>query len=231
MLTDATTATTAAPRWASARCTGTVKRRYGRSTRSTSGSTSAGSPPSWGRRIGQVDAAALPRRPRRCHHRPRVPRRPRAQHPPRQGVDGGAARPHRLRVPGLQPDPDAQRRREHHPADGAGTPEPPTTAPSTVPPPPASLEELIAFVEQDPGRFGEKGTEFLDELQKVQQEAGRKQSDKAAELLDHTQDRVDKGELSPELLSIAEPVLQPIADGPGNSDQGPGDGDGGDEGD
>ena len=98
---------------------------------------------------------------------------------------------------------------------------PPTTAPPTVPPPPASLEELIVFVEQDPARFGEKGTEFLDELQKVQQEDGRKQSDKAAELLDHSQEWVDKGELSPELLSIAEPVLQPIADGPGNSD-GPG---------
>ena len=108
---------------------------------------------------------------------------------------------------------------------------PPTTAPPTVASPPTSLAELIAFVEQDPRHFGEKGTEFLDELQKVQQEAGRKQSDKAAELLDHTQERVDKGELSPELLSIAEPVLQPLADGPGNSDQGPGDGDGGDKGD
>lgn len=84
-------------------------------------------------------------------------------------------------------------------------------------------------MEADPDRFGEKGEEFLDELRKVEEEEGRKQSDKAAELLRHMQDQVDKGELSPELLAIASPVLQPIADGPDN-DQGPGPGEEGDEG-
>ena len=106
----------------------------------------------------------------------------------------------------------------------------PTTAPPTVPPPPASLDELIAFVEQDPSRFGEKGTEFLDDLNKVAEETGRKQSDRAAEVLRHTEERVDKGELSPELLPLTQQVLQPIVDGPGNGDNGHGDGDGGDQG-
>jgi hypothetical protein len=105
----------------------------------------------------------------------------------------------------------------------------PTTAPPTVPPPPASLDELIAFVEQDPSRFGEKGTEFLDDLNKVAEETGRKQSDRAAEVLRHTEERVDKGELSPELLPLTQQVLQPIVDGPGNGDNGHGDGDEQDE--
>jgi serine/threonine-protein kinase len=103
---------------------------------------------------------------------------------------------------------------------------PPSTAPPTVPPPPASLVELIAFVEQDPGRFGEKGAEFLDDLNKVAEETGRKQSDRAAEVLRHTEERVDKGELSPEVLALTQQVLQPIADGPGNGDNGDGDGNG-----
>jgi eukaryotic-like serine/threonine-protein kinase len=110
------------------------------------------------------------------------------------------------------------------------TTSPPTTAPPTVPPAPASLEELIAFVEADPDRFGEKGTAFLDELRKVEEESGRKQADKAAELLDRAQEQVDKGELSPELLAIAEPVLLPIAEGPGEDDHGPGPGGEGGEG-
>jgi hypothetical protein len=93
-----------------------------------------------------------------------------------------------------------------------------------VPPPPASIEELIALVEQDPGAYGEKATEFLDELRRVEDETGRKQSDRAAELLRHTEDRVDEGELSPELLPITQQLLQPIAERPGNS------GDEGDEG-
>ncbi len=109
------------------------------------------------------------------------------------------------------------------PTTSPPTTSPPTAAP-TVPPPPASLEELIALVEQDPDAFGEKGTEFLDELRKVEEEEGRKQSDKAAELLRHTEDRINKGELSPGLLAIASPVLQPLAEGPGNGDQSPGPG-------
>jgi eukaryotic-like serine/threonine-protein kinase len=115
------------------------------------------------------------------------------------------------------------------PTTSPPTTSPPTTVAPTVPPPPASLEELIALVASDPEGFGAKGPEFLDELQKVEQEEGRKQSDKAAELLDHAQEQVDKGELTPELLAVAEPILQPIAEGPGNSDHHDGD-EGGDEG-
>jgi hypothetical protein len=105
---------------------------------------------------------------------------------------------------------------------------PPTMPPPTVPPPPASIEELIALVEQDPDAFGEKATEFLDDLRGVEDETGRKQSDRAAEVLRHTEDRVDKGELSAELLPITQQLLQPLAEGRGNDDHG--NGDGGDEG-
>jgi eukaryotic-like serine/threonine-protein kinase len=121
------------------------------------------------------------------------------------------------------------------PTTAPPTTAPPTTAPPTAapppaaPPPPASLDELIALVEQDPGLFGEKANEFLDDLRRVADEEGRKQSDKAAEALRHAQDRVEKGELSPELLAIAMPVLQPFADGPGDDGHGPGPGGEGDE--
>jgi serine/threonine-protein kinase len=112
---------------------------------------------------------------------------------------------------------------------------PPTTAPPTAappptaPPPPASLDELIALVEQDPGAFGEKADDFLDDLRRVADEEGRKQSDKAAEVLRHTEDRVDKGELIADLLPITQQLLQPLADGPGNDSHGPGPGGEGDD--
>jgi hypothetical protein len=116
------------------------------------------------------------------------------------------------------------------PTTTPATTTPPTAAPPpAAPAPPASLDELIALVEQDPDAFGEKANEFLDDLHKVADEEGRKQSDKAAEALRHAQDRVDKGELSAELLAIAMPVLQPLADGPGDDGHGPGPGGKGDE--
>src|SRR5262249_45775760 len=109
------------------------------------------------------------------------------------------------------------------PPTTAPPPTTPATAapPPTVPPPPASLDELIAFVEQDPGAFGEKADDFLDDLRPVADEQGRKQSDKAAEVLRHTEDRVAKGELIPDLLPITQQLLQPLADGPGNDSHGP----------
>ena len=46
--------------------------------------------------------------------------RPRHREPRRQGADPAAARPHRLRVPVVQPRAHADRRREHHPAGRPG---------------------------------------------------------------------------------------------------------------
>jgi eukaryotic-like serine/threonine-protein kinase len=105
---------------------------------------------------------------------------------------------------------------------------PPSTVVVTVPLVPGSIEELIAFVEQDLERFGEKAPEFVDGLRKVEQENGRKQSDRAAELLSHTAEWVDKGELSADLSSIAESVLAPFVEGPGNGENGNGN-DGGED--
>jgi serine/threonine-protein kinase len=106
----------------------------------------------------------------------------------------------------------------------ATTPAPPTPPP-TVPPPPDSIAGLIAFVEADLDRYGQKAPDFLKELQKVEEENGKKQAERANEVLQHAQDWVSKGELSAELMPLAEALLAPIADGPGNDDGGPGNGD------
>jgi eukaryotic-like serine/threonine-protein kinase len=109
---------------------------------------------------------------------------------------------------------------------------PPPTPPPTLPPPPESLEELIAFVAADLDRFGQKAPEFLNDLQKVEEENGPKQAERADELLQRMDEWVASGELSPELEPLVEQVLVPIADGPGNGNgdenRGPGDGDGDD---
>jgi eukaryotic-like serine/threonine-protein kinase len=102
---------------------------------------------------------------------------------------------------------------------------PPTTPVPTAPPPPASVAELIALLEQDVDRFGSRAPDFLDDLRHLEEENGRKQSERADKLLSHAEEWVDEGELLPELVTIAGPLLEPIADGPGNS------GHGGDEGD
>ena len=82
--------------------------------------------------LGQVDAAALPRRSRLAHERPGVPRRHRPQRALREGAHAGPPRPHRLRLPDVQPHPDAHRAREHHAADGARGPASPTRRGSTA---------------------------------------------------------------------------------------------------
>jgi len=86
----------------------------------------------------------------------------------------------------------------------------------TVPPAPATVEELIALLESDLGRFGPSPPDFLDRLRRVEREHGRKESDRAEELLDRMNAWLDNGELSVDLASIVVPVLEPIADGPGN---------------
>jgi hypothetical protein len=102
---------------------------------------------------------------------------------------------------------------------------PPPTPPPTVPPPPDSIEELIVLIEADPARFGSQAPKFLDELRKVEDENERKQSDRAEELLRHTDEWVARDELSAELVPIVEALLLPIADGPGSDNGGPGNGD------
>jgi hypothetical protein len=102
------------------------------------------------------------------------------------------------------------------------TPSP--TAPPTLPPSPDSIEELIVLLEADLARFGERTPDFLDELRGVEEENGRKQSDRAEELLRHMDEWVEEGELSGELVPLALLLLEPIAEDQGNDDGGPGNG-------
>ncbi len=60
-------------------------------------------------RFRQVDAAALPRRSRLVDERSRVPRRHRPEHALRQGGHARSPRPRRVRLPDVQPHPDAHR--------------------------------------------------------------------------------------------------------------------------
>ena len=70
--------------------------------------------------IGQVDAAALHGRPRPAHVGSDLPRRRRDQPRQREGAHAHPARQARVHLPVVQPDPDAQRAREHDAADVAG---------------------------------------------------------------------------------------------------------------
>ena len=69
--------------------------------------------------LGQVDADALPRRPRHAHARARCSSATSTSaDAQRQAAHPAAPRPGRLRLPGVQPGADADRDREHHAADG-----------------------------------------------------------------------------------------------------------------
>ena len=70
-------------------------------------------------RVGQVDAAALPGRARHADVGGHLHRRHVSRLARRQGPDRAAPHAGRVRVPGLQPDPDAHGRREHQAADDA----------------------------------------------------------------------------------------------------------------
>jgi hypothetical protein len=85
---------------------------------------------------------------------------------------------------------------------------------------PDTVEELIAMLESDGGRFGPSPPEFLDRLRDVERERGRKESDRAEELLNRMDEWLNGGELSFDLASIVVPVLEPIAAGPGNDRDG-----------
>ena len=80
----------------------------------------------------EVDAAALHRRPRQPHERPSVPRRHRDQRAVGERAHAAAPRPHRVRVPGVQPHPHAHRDGEHHAAARAGGPPSPIRSGSST---------------------------------------------------------------------------------------------------
>jgi serine/threonine protein kinase len=96
-----------------------------------------------------------------------------------------------------------------------------TAAPSSlpaVPIAPASVGELIELLEQDPNRFGPRTIDFLDQLRGVEENKGRKASDRADVLLGWLDYWVYYGELSPDLVPVAGPLLEPIAGGPGGDE-------------
>ena len=68
--------------------------------------------------VGQVHAPALPGRARPADAGKGLHRRRRSHDAQRQTADPAAARQGRVRLPGVQPDPDADRGREHHAAAG-----------------------------------------------------------------------------------------------------------------
>ena len=66
--------------------------------------------------VGEVDAAALPRRPGHADERAGLRRRRRPHRAERQAAHRAPSRQGRVRVPGVQPGADAHGAREHHPA-------------------------------------------------------------------------------------------------------------------
>ena len=69
-------------------------------------------------RLRQEHVDALPRRPRHAHLGPGLHRRRRARFAVGRRADPPAARAGRIRLPVVQPPPDAHRSGEHHAADG-----------------------------------------------------------------------------------------------------------------
>jgi serine/threonine-protein kinase len=99
---------------------------------------------------------------------------------------------------------------------------PPITAPPTLPTAPATIAELIAVVGADPGRFGPRAPDVVAMLDEIERAHGRRESDRADELLQWIDYWVYYGELSDELVPIAEPLLDRIVTEPGNDRRGPG---------
>jgi eukaryotic-like serine/threonine-protein kinase len=119
------------------------------------------------------------------------------------------------------------------PAPTAPPTVPPTT-PATVPPTTAApVSEVIpgfaattdpaqflAQLQSNPALVGPAGEELAHDLARVLSDDGRKQADRADELLDHLDEWVDEGQLSPEIAAALEPLLVPMADKPGHGDAG-----------
>ena len=83
--------------------------------------------------LGQVDADAQPRRARHAHRRARCAIGDTdLAHAQRPQAHAAAPRPRRLRLPGVQPRPDAHRGREHHAADARSPAASPTGRGSTT---------------------------------------------------------------------------------------------------
>jgi hypothetical protein len=93
-------------------------------------------------------------------------------------------------------------------------PSPPTTEVLVTAVAPADVDELMAALAADPGRYGSRAGAVIERLEKLGR--GRKASERAADLLADAEAWVASGELDPAVLAMLGPVLTPIADGPGN---------------
>jgi hypothetical protein len=107
---------------------------------------------------------------------------------------------------------------------------PPTsTVPALVPP--LTVEDLITLLQANPGvASAEFFEDLLAKLQELAGTGGRDATDSAEELLARMQEGVDDQTLDPGFFALAVPVLEPIAEGPGNRGHGNG-GNGGNGGD
>lgn len=87
-----------------------------------------------------------------------------------------------------------------------------TVAPTTTAAPaPASIGALTDLLSGSGRDHGKKGPDLLDKLQEVQRERGRKQAEKAADLIEDIDDWVEDGELDPDIARLARELLVPIA--------------------
>lgn len=103
------------------------------------------------------------------------------------------------------------------PAPPPTTVPPPTVAaPAPPAPPPATVDELIAVISADPGRYGPAAGELIDRLDGIGR--GRKARDRAADLRQQVDAWVASGELTPEAGDLTRPVLD-AAGAAGNSDE------------
>jgi eukaryotic-like serine/threonine-protein kinase len=119
------------------------------------------------------------------------------------------------------------------PASTAPTTVAPTTVatvpPTTVPPVPEvipgfpatdDVAQFLAQVEANPSLVGPAGEELAEELAKVLEEGGRKQADRADELLEKLDEWAEEEELAPEIVAALQPLLVPLADQPGRDGDG-----------
>ncbi|HEX6312489.1 MAG TPA: protein kinase [Acidimicrobiia bacterium] len=105
---------------------------------------------------------------------------------------------------------------------------PPTT---TAPPAPQTVGDLVALLAADPSAYGEKGPDLLDKLGKAATDGKE-----AAKLSEEVGKWMADGELDPEVGTLAQQLLAPLASAPTDDngppgDRGRGNGNDGDDGD
>jgi hypothetical protein len=81
----------------------------------------------------------------------------------------------------------------------------PTTAPTTI-------AGVIAALQADPEAYGQHSEEIIDELAKI--ERGDAPSQRAATLLSRVTTWTESGEVTPDVLALIAPVLQPLITSP-----------------